>query len=237
MVKEICVQELIGYLDEHFNENVLIKVFSEEKHAKDFENGRLCMGTVEYYRHMYEDDGRGDKEDSMATFDCTVRLSDEKGTRTVPAVQKEILTSIIFCLMEYDHSRNSEKLLKEYFEQKDNLGSYLCIIKDRNSFSEQMNTVVFKEVIDGDAVTPIIEGKKFSAKKVKYVDKPDSTGFQKRNIKRYRMQQEYRYVLDFKASGLSAVGKGEVKSLLLFKINSTIDCQIFKISNRPDTTN
>lgn len=165
MVKEICVHDLIKYMDEYFDGNVLIKVFSKEKHAKDFANGCLCMGTVEYYRHMYENDGRGDKDDSMATFDCTVRLSDEKGTRTLPAVQKEILTAIIFCLMEYDHSRNSEQLLNEYFEQKDNLGSYLCIINDRNSFSEQMNKIDFQEVIDGDVVTPIIEGKKFSAKK------------------------------------------------------------------------
>ena len=41
MAKVICVDELIDYLDENFNDPVLIKVFNNEDFANGFASGHL----------------------------------------------------------------------------------------------------------------------------------------------------------------------------------------------------
>ena len=230
MAKVICVNELIDYLDENFNDPVLIKAFNNEDFANDFASGHLCLGTVDYYRNNYEEDGRGDKKDSIAVFPMVIGLTDEKGFRNVYATQTEILTAIIFCMMEYDHTPKSKKLLREYFQQKENLGSYLCIVRDRRSFIENIASITFERVLDGDAIVPIVDKTKYFADKVEYVEKPDSMGFQKQSIQKYMVQQEFRIAFNFKVAGFDSAKKGQIKSAFLFKINSKIDCQIFEIS-------
>ncbi len=68
MVKVICVNELIDYLDDNFNDPVLIKAFNNEDFANGFASGHLCLGTVDYYRNNYEEDGRGDKKSFYCGF-------------------------------------------------------------------------------------------------------------------------------------------------------------------------
>ena len=233
MAKTISPNNLIKYLDNNFKGPVLIKVFSDEKYAKSFSDGKLCLGTVEYYRNKYEQDGRGDSGDSVAVYPIVFGVS-EKGRpfdiQNVYATQTNILTALIYCLMEYDHTEVSQNRLIQYFNQEENLGSFLCILENREEFNEQLKNINFVAIIEGDVFEPVIR-QPYLCNKVEYVDKPDSMGFQKRNIQKYMLQQEFRYAFNFNVNGLNQSQKGQLKSTCLFDVKKSIACTIFKVAN------
>lgn len=233
MSNSVSPAELIQYLDDNFVEPVLIKIFNKVDHAIDFSKGYICLGTVEYYRKKYEQDGRGDSGDSIATFPIVFGISDKNSPSTIHnvyATQTNILTALIYCMMEYDHSISSKKKVIDYFKQKENLGSYLCVIKNREHFNQQLNNLTFISMIDGDRFIPVIR-LPYVCGRVEYVDRPDSMGFQKKSISKYVLQQEYRYAFNFYAKGLTQSQKGQLKSTCLFNIGESIECDIFQVES------
>lgn len=232
MIKKMTIHELIEYLDNNFVDKVLIKVFSNEKYAHDFADGKLCLGTIEYYRHKYENDGRGDRDDSVTVYPVALGVSDKDTPFKIENVFTTftyLQTAFVFCMMEYDHCDESRNKLIEYLTSDENLGFYFCIIKDRKEFDKQIRKIKFVKVLEGEKMVPILDLNRFLSGTIKYVEKPNSFELQKRNVRKYIIQQEYRYSFNFKVTGLRQDEKGQMRSTCLFETPNSIECDIFEI--------
>lgn len=232
MTKKVTSRELIKYLDNNFDGKVLIKVFNDKKYASDFADGKLCLGTIEYYRNRYENDGRGDKDDSVSVYPVVLGVSDKVTPykiENVFATFTYLQTAFVFCMMEYNHSDESKNKLIDYLSSNENLGSYFCVIKDRKEFDKQIRMIKFVKALEGESVFPVLDLNRILSGPIEYVEKPDSFKLQKRNIKKYIIQQEYRYAFNLKVKGLRQDEKGQLKITCLFKTPNSIDCDIFEI--------
>lgn len=238
IIKDITIDELCSYLDRLPNDSIFLKIYNSKEKALSFLKGKLCLGTIEYYRNRYDGDGRGDKNDSKATHPIFVNWSyknDPMHSTNEQILVTGCLTSLIFCLVRYDHSAKSKIKLKELLSQENGLGKFICVIRNKSDFIKSLEKLELIREIDEANLDKFIPKFKNKIKNlthhdaVRYVERPDDSGFEKKNEQKYECQQEYRFCFDFVVDNMTPEQKGRLKGLFLYTINAPIECGIFNI--------
>lgn len=243
MITDTTVDNLLSYLDQSTTEPVFLKIYDKKENALSFAKGELCLGTIEYYRNKYNGDGRGDCNDSKASYPFFINYSpidNPLQSTSKHGYMTYILTCLVFCLVLYDHSTGSKMKLKKLLTRQVTLGGYICVIKNRLKFINSLNNLKFIREINDNMLDKFTPNFKDNVPiptlhgPVKYVNNPDDSGFQKLNVEKYSCQQEYRFCFDFNVDNMTTYQKGRLKGLFLYTVNEPINCVIFSINNRKD---
>lgn len=238
MVK-IKKEKLFNYLSNNYPNNTIIKFFSCFEHAQQFANGFICMGTLQYYRDSYEGDGRGDKTEAISSFPYVagqifshngeryrIDLDDKNGILLDVEIRT---TALVLCFFNFSDTEATKCNLDKLIYLEESLGKYICVIKNKSAFIDQLTRLKCNKCLDNSKGVPVIDYKKSCGGFVEYVDNPNGNGFQKKNEKKYMIQQEYRFVFGFTAGEYKNMSKGLISSRFLFSIDDTIDVDIIAI--------
>ena len=225
----ITFQLLQELLVPNYPKVALIKIFNEEQYALNFTKGEICLGTLEYYRKIEATgDGRNDPKDCINNEE-TWGVGIAPDGKPIWYTKDDILTALVFCMFYYNPSHpNSFSDLKETIKK---MGKYVCIIdyRDHDNLYWSIGYSTFQKSLSGNNENfnkPLLSG---NNKPVKYVDKPDYMGFQKR--KEFASQQEYRYIFSLNHLRDTVKNLDFISDRFIFKAKVMPPCFTFKITD------
>ena len=234
-VKNITFNEFVESLQEN-SEPKYIKFFAQEKYATDLSAGKICLGTVEYYRQAYDGDGRGDQKESIETTEgiagevialrSGIRyLNTSPIQRGKPEIVQDILQGLLFCCCRFVITKEGILNLLETARQ---MGPYCCVLSQKDLLTIQKTEKEYHSCLDKCSFVPTILSSPSKAGKVEYVSHPDSSGFKKIDLEEYRRQQEYRIVFSFRNKDNYLEPVGKVSARYIFKIEP-LQCPCFRL--------
>lgn len=223
-------EEFVSHLMRNYPSGAIIKVFQKRDYLLDLAKGVFCIGTTEYYRREDEKDGRGDTSESVlkkvvangekfhaSTMNITVKIDNYDGE-----IECKLPTdAMVFSMMQFKCTDVSNEHIRKQID-KDALGVYVAVFQDKAVLEKCFENLSFLRAIDGSNLD--IDCLKQKNGNVEYVDLPDDSCFQKKDVFPYNEQDEFRFVFGIKGSHPHGV-----VSLCLYLSDNWPQCELFEI--------
>ena len=226
-VYECKYDDLYNLLKINYSNGVLIKIFNEKKHAIGFSNGEVCIGTLEYYRQCDKtnNDGRADSLESVTDYKL-IGIGQAADGKPIYMTRQDAMTGLAFCMFYFnDEIENNYVNFKRVLKE---MGQYICVV-DYNRADDlywMFTKASFVKGLDNNVNLSIqLQGDNHI---VKYKDKPDYSGFEKRIA--YYYQQEYRYIFDLRILRDYIKNIDSLSGRYIFSMGCEITYSVFHIT-------